>query len=89
MVSTENSLYVKSGSATEYRQFVPAANIVIGEVEVALIFIQVIFISRFTDVYKVIGDCVPVYGVFVYVFPCADIHVPIYLSRVGTDDFSL
>ena len=88
-VSFEHGFDIKSRATAQERYFMPVANIVVGRIEIALVFVEVVFISRFTNVYEMIGYLVSVYRILFQVFSRPDIHSPIYLPGVGTDDFCL
>lgn len=53
--------------------------------EIPLVMRHMIPIACITDVNEVIGDSI----VFAKVFPCADIHSPVHLSGIRTDDLPI
>ena len=84
-VSLQHTFYVKSGASAEYRHDASLPYLRIYFMEVALVFVYVIFVSRVNDVYKMVFYLCPVHHIIVKILACTDGHPAIHLARVGTD----
>ena len=64
-------------------------NSVVGFQEIALIFVEIVFVARRMNVDEVVWNLLTVDSIFAEVFAGAEVHATIDLARVGTNDFAI
>lgn len=89
LVAPQHGLDIESCAATEHGLASTTADVLVGLEEVALVFEEVVFRPRVTDVYQVIGDRSVLHHIVGEVFARADRHASIDLTTVGGDDFAV
>ena len=88
MITFQYRLNIKSCTTTQYRQSPPLQNILISIIEVLLIFKEVIFRSRLTDINQMIRYQLTINRIVSQIFSCTNIHAPVHLPAIRTDNLS-
>ena len=64
-------------------------NVIVGLQEVVLIAIDIILLTSINNIDEMIRNDATIDAVIDQVLTCAEIHSPIYLTAVGTDDLTV
>ena len=88
MITFQDRLNIESGTSTEYRKYATMSNVLIGIIEVLLILEEIILGTGITDVYQMIRNQLTLYRIILKIFSRTNIHAPIYLATIGTDNLS-
>lgn len=89
LVASQHGLDIESCAATEHGLASTTADVLVGLEEVALVFEEVVFRPRVTDVYQVVGDWLALHHIVGEVFARSDRHASIDLTTVGGNDFAV
>ena len=87
-VAFQHRFKIQPCATTEDGHHSPILDVLVNLQKVALVFKHIVFGARFGNVNQMIGNVLSFDHIIVKVFPCTNIHAPIHLSAVGTDDFS-
>ena len=88
MIPFQDRLDIESGTTTEYRKYTTMGNVQIGIIEVLLILEEIILGTGITDVYQMIRNQLTLYRIILKIFSRTNIHAPIDLTTIGTDNLS-
>ena len=88
MITFQDRLDIESGTSTEYRKYATLSNVLIGIIEVLLILEEIILGTGITDVYQMIRNQFTPYRIILKIFSRTNIHAPIDLTTIGTDNLS-
>ena len=86
VVIAYHTLHIQPRTAAHHRAFAATADFLKGFEEIVLIAIEIIFRAGFDDVDQVVGYRTPLDAIFAKVLARAQIHAPIHLTGVSTDD---